>query len=96
MLIEQDKSTIIAYAKQFDVQEMYLFGSSLESSETAQDIALAVRGIAPEVFFDCYGKLLRALSKPVDLVNLGRPTRFTQRIEKQAVQIYGKSLDNVS
>ena len=89
MLNTSDQRIIEMYAKQFGVKEIYLFGSSLEEEENAQDIDLAVRGIAPVDFFDLYGKLLRYLSKPVDLVNLSNPSRLTQMIEAQAVKIYG-------
>ena len=91
MLNEQDKAIIISWAKKYQVQEIYLFGSSLKNEQEAQDIDLAVRGIAPAVFFDFYGKLLRAFSKPVDLVNLTNSSRFTQRIEQEAIKIYGET-----
>ncbi len=89
MLTKTDKTTIISLAKEFKVKELYLFGSSLEDTENAADIDLAVRGIASELFFDFQGKLLRLVSKPVDVVNLARQTRFTRHIEKKAVKIYG-------
>ncbi len=70
MISEKDKEIIISYAKKYNVEEIYLFGSSLENESEANDIDLAVRGVAPVSFFDFYGKLLRHLSKPVDIVNL--------------------------
>ena len=89
MISELDKQIIISYAKKFDVKEIYLFGSSLENDEETNDIDLAVRGIAPTSFFDFYGKLLRYLSKPVDVINLSKRTRFSEFIERQAIKIYG-------
>jgi len=89
MINENEKQIIISFAKQFNVKEVYLFGSSLDHEIEANDIDLAVRGISADLFFDFYGKLLRYLSKPVDLVNLSKKSRFTQLIEKQAVKIYG-------
>lgn len=89
MIGEKDKEIIISYAKKFKVKEIYLFGSSLENEGEANDIDLAVRGVSPVLFFDFYGKLLRYLSKPVDIVNLSKKSRFTESIEKQAVKIYG-------
>jgi uncharacterized protein len=89
MLDEKDKSIIISYAKKFNVKEIYLFGSSLDNENDSNDIDLAVRGISPGLFFDFYGKLLRYLSKPVDLVDLSKKSRFVEFIEKQAVKIYG-------
>ncbi len=89
MIKNEDKKVIISWAQQFNVKEIYLFGSSLKNENEAQDIDLAVRGIAPSVFFDFTGKLLRYLSKPVDVVNLSSNSRFTKLIEQDAVKIYG-------
>jgi uncharacterized protein len=49
-----------------------------------------VKGIAPKQFFKFYGRLLRQLPKPVDVVNLSRPSELTNAIEKVAVRIYEK------
>jgi predicted nucleotidyltransferase len=89
MLSEHDKVIIFSYAKQFGVNEIYVFGSSLNDPEHAHDIDLAVKGISSVAFFAFYGKLLRYLSKPVDVVNLSYPSRFTEMITSQAVKIYG-------
>ncbi|MFQ6114185.1 MAG: nucleotidyltransferase family protein [bacterium] len=89
MISEKDKKIIITYAKKFNVKEIYLFGSCLDKEREANDIDLAVRGVAPALFFDFYGKLLRYLSKPVDIVNLSKKSRFTEWVERQAVKIYG-------
>jgi predicted nucleotidyltransferase len=85
----KDKEIIISFAEKLRVKEIYLFGSSLDSETDANDIDLAVRGVSPDLFFDFYGKLLRYLSKPVDIVNLSKRSRFTELIEKNAVRIYG-------
>jgi len=89
MISEKDKEIIISYAKKFSVKEIYLFGSSLDNEREANDIDLAVRGISPILFFDFYGKLLRYLSKPVDVINLAKKSRFTELVERQALKIYG-------
>lgn len=89
MINEKDKEIILSYARKFNVKEIYLFGSSLENEREANDIDLAVRGVSPILFFDFYGKLLRYLSKPVDIINLSKKTRFTELVERQAVKIYG-------
>lgn len=89
MIDPKDKEIIISLAKKFNVREIYLFGSSLENEKNANDIDLAIRGISSSLFFDFYGKLLRYLSKPVDIVNLSKESRFTKLIEKEAVKIYG-------
>ena len=89
MISKKDEKTIITFAKKFDVKEIYLFGSSLDQEHEANDIDLAIRGIAPDLFFDFYGKLLRYLSKPVDIINLANSSRLTESIEAQAVKIHG-------
>ena len=94
MISESDKTVIISLAKQFDVNTVFLFGSSLDDNSPANDIDLGVKGIAPHQFFNFYGKLLRHLSKPVDVVNLSRPSDLTNAIEKVAVKIYEKNGDD--
>jgi predicted nucleotidyltransferase len=89
MINPKDKEIILSFAEKFRVKEIYLFGSSLDSESEANDIDLAIRGVSPDLFFDFYGKLLRYLSKPVDIVNLSKSSRFTELIEKHAVRIYG-------
>ena len=92
MVSDSDKQIIISWAKKFSVQELYLFGSCLEKDSEANDIDLAVRGISPEAFFDFYGKLLRSLSKSVDVVNLANKSRFTEAIERDGVKIYEQAV----
>lgn len=92
MISDHDKQIIIFWAKKFNVRELFLFGSCLEKESEANDIDLAVRGISPNVFFDFYGKLLRSLSKPVDVVNLANKSRFTETIEQNGIKIYEQSV----
>ena len=91
MISPQNLAIIRFYAQKYNVQTIYLFGSALTSpnEDEAEDIDLAVRGIAPELFFRFYGELLRYLPKPIDLVDLSKKSRFTQLIEEEAVKIYG-------
>jgi predicted nucleotidyltransferase len=89
MISKEDLATIIFYAKKYKVQTVYLFGSSLDDLNKADDIDLAVLGIPPHLFFKFYGKLLRYLSKPVDLVDLSQESLFNQLIKEKAVKIYG-------
>ena len=92
MISDADKQTLITWAKKFNARELFLFGSSLEKGSGANDIDIAVRGIASGEFFDFHGKLLRHLSRPVDVVNLANPSRFTETIEQNGVKIYEKSV----
>lgn len=91
MISEKDRQIIISLATKFNVRELFLFGSSLEQGAEANDIDLAVRGIAAGDFFDFHGKLLRYLSRPVDVVDLANPSRFTKLVEKNGVKIYERT-----
>ena len=89
VISQEDLAKIAFYAKKYKVQTVYLFGSSLDSRNQANDIDLAVLGIPPALFFKFYGKLLRHLSKPVDVVDLSQESLFNQLIKEKAVKIYG-------
>jgi predicted nucleotidyltransferase len=91
MISEQDKAKIIDIARQYNVREILLFGSSIDPNRQANDIDLAVLGIAPEGFFDFYGELLFALSKPVDLIDLSSDTKFNRLVYRDGVRLYGRS-----
>lgn len=65
-----------------------MFGSALEDEEAAVDIDLAVEGLAPEKFFDFYGRLFFDLPKPVDLVDLSQDPPIASIIREKGVRIY--------
>ncbi len=88
MISGKDKKKIIRIAKKYRVTSVHLFGSSLYSP-SANDIDLGVKGINPKLFFELYGELLTALSKPIDLVDLSMKSLFNSIIEKNSVKIYG-------
>ena len=75
-------------AKDFQVGAIWLFGSALENEEQATDIDLAVEGLAPEKFFDFYGRLFFELPKPVDLVDLSQNPPIAAIIREKGVRIY--------
>jgi predicted nucleotidyltransferase len=89
MLSSRDMQIIHASAKEYGVEEIILFGSSLRDPENAHDIDLGVLGIVPEKFFAFYGDLLMKLRKPLDLVDLSDSTKFTALILKRGKKIYG-------
>jgi predicted nucleotidyltransferase len=87
---ELDKA--INIAKEFGIGKLYLFGSSLyKSPAKANDYDFAVAGIAPSNFFAFYGKLFRALNKPVDLVDLSEKSLFNSLILREGKKVYDKS-----
>lgn len=89
MIDEKDKAIITQCAKKYNVDAIYLFGSSLDENIRANDIDLAVKGIMPNLFFKFYGELLRNLSKSVDIVDLSKKSLFNQIVEKKGIKIYG-------
>ncbi len=89
MLPDRDLNLIRECAKAYEVEELFLFGSSMSNPETANDIDLGVRGIAPSRFFSFYGDLFMKLDKPVDLVDLSEASKFTALIFKYGKKIYG-------
>ena len=88
MISEQDKATIVDIAGRYGAVRVLLFGSSADPKREANDIDLAVEGVAPERFFDFYGELLFSLSKPVDLIDLSNDTKFNKLIYREGVRLY--------
>ena len=78
MISEQEKRTIHACASRYGVRRILLFGSAISADGDYADIDIAVDGIAPKLFFKFYGELLRSLDKPIDIVDLGDHTPFTE------------------
>ena len=89
MIKENDKEIILKYAKQYKVSTIFLFGSSVEIDENANDIDIAVKGIDKKLFFKFYTELYKHLSKPVDLIDLSRKSLFNEIIEETGIKIYG-------
>ena len=82
------RETVRAYAKEFDVEAVWLFGSCLQDEERAADIDLAVEGIAPASFLDFYARLYFGLDKPVDLVDMSAEPPIAGIIRETGVRIY--------
>ena len=89
MIQELDKAKIVEIAERYGVTSILLFGSSLREGDDARDIDLAVRGLQRERFFKFYGELIMALSKPVDLLDLDKPSEFSRLVVREGVAIYG-------
>jgi predicted nucleotidyltransferase len=88
MISETDKQIIVDTAQKYNVSAIYIFGSSLVD-ETARDIDLGVLGVPSTLFFDFYGELIKRLPRPVDLVDLSRPTLFNKLVLRDGMKIYG-------
>jgi len=91
MIAEENKKTILRCAKKYGVSAIVLFGSSLRDDSQANDIDIAVKGIAPELFFKFYAELFKTLSKPVDLIDLDVKSPFSEYVEETGVRIYGQT-----
>ncbi len=89
MISKEDKEKIRTISKKYNVKKVLLFGSSLEPDTKAYDIDLAVEGVEASLFFKYCGELLFGLSKPVDVVDLSKKSRFTDFITRKGVVIYG-------
>lgn len=89
MITEKDKDAISQLARQYGVDKVFLFGSSVESQKVAGDIDLGVLGIEPRRFFEFYGELMFRLSKPIDLIDLSKDTKFNAIIKREGIPIYG-------
>ncbi|MFH0925216.1 MAG: hypothetical protein V1872_06230 [bacterium] len=91
MISQQEKEKIISIAKEYELNCLYLFGSNLNENEESNDIDLAVEGIDLKYFFEFYGKLIFSISKPVDLIDLTRDSKFNTMIKEEAVILYERS-----
>lgn len=89
MITEKDKNAISLLARQYGVRKVLLFGSGAKDKKDAGDIDLGVIGIEPGRFFEFYGDLMFSLSKPVDLIDLSKDTKFNAIIKREGVPIYG-------
>ncbi|HHJ53885.1 MAG TPA: nucleotidyltransferase domain-containing protein [Caldithrix abyssi] len=91
MISEKDKKAILDLAKKYKVKRVILFGSASKDKIKSRDIDLAVEGIPDKLFFKFYSELMFSLSKPVDLVDLRKKSKFTEIITAEGIQIYGQS-----
>jgi len=89
MISEKDRKTILKIARKYKIKKIILFGSSVNSPEKSRDIDLGVSGLPDSQFFAFYGELLMNLSKPVDVIDLDKKTRFKEIIEDEGIVIYG-------
>jgi len=73
-----------AALKAAGAREVYLFGSaSTGKLRPDSDVDMAVSGLPPEVFFDAMGKASRALSRPLDLIDLDEDNPFTRYLKEE-------------
>ena len=88
MITVTDKNIIEQLARKYHAKRVVLFGSSLSSTQEYRDIDIAVEGIEDKDFYPFYGELLCALSKPLDIIDLSKKTRFVELILREGIPIY--------
>ena len=89
MISEKDRVTIQEIARKYRVSRVLLFGSSLSEDVESRDIDIAIEGIADKDYFAFYGDLLCSLSKPVDVIDLSKKSKFVEMVLQEGVQLHG-------
>ena len=88
MITEKDRKTILDTARKYRATRVLLFGSTLSDSIESRDIDIAVDGVADKDFFAFYAELLCKLSKPVDIIDLSKKTKFVELVLKEGLSLY--------
>jgi predicted nucleotidyltransferase len=87
MISDKDRAIILAIARKYRVPKVLLFGSSLTESAGARDIDLAIEGIADADYFSFYGELMCALSKPVDIIDMSKESKFVDLVKQEGIRL---------
>jgi len=89
MISDEDKYRLFKIAKKYEVSKIYLFWSNLDPERESNDIDLAVEGISDSLYFKFYSKLIFAMSKPVDLIDLKNKSLFSTMVKSEGILLYG-------
>ena len=90
MVSKIDKNLITKISKRYNAKRVILFGSSLYPNKKSNDIDIGVEGIPDKIFFRYYGDLLFSLSKPIDVIDLSKKSKFTDLIRREGQLLYGQ------
>jgi len=88
VITDADKKIIEQLARKYHAKRVVLFGSSLSPIREYRDIDIAVEGVEGKDFYTFYGELLCALSKPIDIIDLSKKTRFVELILREGIPLY--------
>ncbi len=88
MITDKEKETIIRTAAKYHAKRVILFGSALSPDKENRYIDIGVEGIEEKDFFTFYGELMCALSKPVDVIDLSVPSRFSELVNREGILLY--------
>lgn len=80
---QQQLEQITALARGYGATRLFLFGSALDSPETARDLDLACDGVPGWKLYELAARLEDELRIPFDLVPLSPPNRFTRLVESR-------------
>ena len=89
MVSQNDIETIKQLSSKYNARKVVLFGSSLDSQRQANDIDLAVEGVASKDYYRYCGELMMSLTKPVDIIDLSVPCKFIDLILEKGIVLYG-------
>ena len=89
MISQNDIKTIKELSRKYDAGRVVLFGSSLNRQQESNDIDLGVEGVAPKDYYQYCGELMMALTRPVDIIDLSVPSKFTDIVLEEGVVLYG-------
>jgi predicted nucleotidyltransferase len=78
----------IDLSKKYDVNQLILFGSSLEDITAANDLDLAVSGIDGWKFFELSARLEEELELNIDLIPLDDDSNLSKHIRKVGKILY--------
>lgn len=78
----------VATAQEFGVRRLILFGSALDSPETARDVDLGCEGVEGWDVFRLGARLEEELGVNVDLVPLSPDDRFSRYVARRGRVIY--------
>jgi predicted nucleotidyltransferase len=78
----------VEIARAFGVRKLILFGSALESPDTAADVDVACEGLEGWDLFRFGAKLAEELRTRVDVIPLRPDDRFSQYVAKRGRVLY--------
>lgn len=83
--LRRDIHRAVDILKEEGCTEVLVFGSVVNGRfDQDSDIDIAVRGCPPERFFHTYGRLLLALSHPIDLIDLDTHDSFADYLVRES------------
>lgn len=88
MAISQDQvEKITSLARSYGATRLILFGSSLDTPETARDVDLACDGVIGWKFYELAARIEDEIHLPLDLIPLSPTTRFTKLVERRGIRL---------